>query len=152
MKPQWKSMSWGLMATLGVALPGMLGGVTRAEAQTRKTPRTRSAVRARAPLPRLTIRSMTNDLAELDPQAVKLNLNRYRVVQVSELMEAPQIGRLVELTDDNSTARRNQNLMTNVLRQSQRLSSGQTVVGADRRRRQLFVVDNRAISPTHGIR
>jgi hypothetical protein len=138
-------MSAGMLAAVGLSLPVALVGVTRAEAQPRTSARSRA-------LPQLTVRTMANAMAEMDPQAVKLSLDRYQVVQANELMEMPQLRRLVELVDDNSTARRNQNLMTAVLRQSQRLSTGQTVVGADLRRRQLFVADNRIISPTHGIR
>jgi len=149
MRRNLQRMTLGWVAALGLALPGVLG-VTRAEAQPRPTARPRSAARAR-PLPQQTVRSLVTDMAEMDPQEVKLDLDRYRVVQAAELMDTTQLGRLVDLVDDNSTARRNQNLVTTLLRQSKRLSSGQTVVGADLRRRQLFVVDNRLIAPNNGI-
>jgi len=149
MKGRLSVISFGLVAAL--ALPGALLGMTRVEAQSRTTARSRSTARPRT-LPRVTVRSMVTDMAEMDPQVVKLDLDRYRVVQADQVMDTAQMGRLVELVDDNSTARRNQNLVTTVLRQSQRLSTGQTVIGADLRRRQLFVVDNRFIFPTHGIR
>lgn len=142
---EWKSLGW--VAALALTLPASLPVI----AQPRTTGRPRTAARTQQ-LPRQTVRTLAADMAEMDPQAVKLDLGRYRVVQAAELMDTAQVGRLVDLVDDNSTARRNQNLVTTLLRQSQRLSSGQTVVGADLRRRQLFVVDNRLIAPDNGVR
>jgi hypothetical protein len=146
MTRQLEVLSLGLLAALGLTLPGAM----RVDAQPRTTARPRTAAQSR-PLPRATVRSLVNGMAEMDPQAVKLDLDRYRVVQADQMMDTAQVGRLVELVDDNSTARRNQNLVTTLLRQSQRLSRAQTVVGADLSRRQLFVVDNRVIAPNNGI-
>jgi hypothetical protein len=108
----------------------------------------RTSARARAAANyRVTVRSLLTDMAEMDPQEVRLDLELYRVVQANEVMDATQLGRLTQLVDDNSTARRNRNLITNMLREAQRLTRAQTVVGADLGRRLLFAADNRLVAP-----
>lgn len=195
MKRQLKSISFGLAAALGLALPGTILSGSRVEAQTQTTQqsrtnnRSRTTTRPRTTQPRtttqprnttstgtdpgtstntqsatdaqlrtdaqsrneakyrVTVRGLLTDMAEMDPQEVKLDLEDYRVVQANQALDATQLGSLTRLVEDNSTARRNQNLVTNMLRQSQRLSPAQMVVGADLRRRLLFVADNRVASP-----
>jgi hypothetical protein len=112
----------------------MIFSMPSASAQTRRT------------TARADVRSLLNGMAEMDFQAVKLDLDRYQVVQLDRVMDTGRIGRLTELVDDNSTARRNRNLVTNLLRQERRVSSAQTVVGADLTRRRFYVVDNRRIN------
>lgn len=196
MKRELKLMNWGMLAALGLAVPGTVLSASRVEAQTRTTQRPRTTAGSRAtPTPprttmpprataqpsgtaigtdpgnstntqsatdaqlrtdartraaanyRVTVRGMLTDMAEMDPQEVRLDLDQYRVVQANEVLDASQLGSLTRLVDDNSTARRNRNLVTTLLRGSQRLSAAQTVIGADLQRRLLFVADSRIVAP-----
>lgn len=130
----------------GTAVGTDPGTSTNTQSATDAQLRTDARARAAANY-RVTVRGMLTDMAEMDPQEVQLDLEQYRVVQANEVMDAAQLGRLTRLVDDNSTARRNRNLLTTMLRESQRLTMGQTVVGADLSRHLLFVADNRLVAP-----
>jgi hypothetical protein len=86
---------------------------------------------------------LARGLTTADFQAIRYGLPEYRTVDAGRVLTRRQLQMLERLIDQDSLARRNRDLITNLLRDSKLITSTQRVVGVTEDPKALFVVSGR---------
>ncbi|MGV3719733.1 MAG: hypothetical protein ACO1SX_02395 [Actinomycetota bacterium] len=86
---------------------------------------------------------LVRDLTELDFEAVRGDLNRYRIVQAEDVLSPGKRRLLSDAIERDSLARRNRDLLTAALRGSGSMTSSQRVIGVSTKRRIVYVTASR---------
>lgn len=89
--------------------------------------------------PRIDLNALVSDLAAVDYTAVKANLSRYRIIDLGNRLDRDSLATLRTMLRENSGARRNRNLLTDLLRDGNRITNVQTVVGASRAEQIIYI-------------
>jgi hypothetical protein len=90
------------------------------------------------PVSRLTPNQLLRGLADLDYDAFRADVRSYRILSAREVLSEEDLRLLGTLIDDNSLARRNRNLVTTLLRNSNRTTANTVVLGVDERQRVIY--------------
>jgi hypothetical protein len=90
-------------------------------------------------LPRVTPAQLVSNLAAVDYERLRASAPAYRVIDVAEVFTPEQVSRLRTLINENATARRQRNLLTDFLRDTERITNQQTVVGISEADRVIWV-------------
>lgn len=101
----------------------------------------RTSGRAAVALPQpLDLNALVRELAAVDYTAVKANLSRYRIVDLENRLDRDSVATLRTMLQENSGARRNRNLLTDLLRDGNLITNVQTVVGASREEQIIYIL------------
>jgi hypothetical protein len=84
--------------------------------------------------------TLLRGLGEIDFEATRSKLNHYRVVQAEQVLTTEGVQTLARMVDDDSVARRNRDLLTDVLRKSDTIGDDEQVAGIGLANRLIFVI------------
>jgi len=96
--------------------------------------------------------TLLRGLDEIDPEFARANLNRYRIVQAEQVFSREDVQSLRQLVEADSLARRNRDLLTDVLRKSEAIGVDEQVAGLAMVSRLIFVVSDSPLAAAPGTR